>query len=111
MQKLNFSPDISLVDSSLAMREVNTELKRYFHEPQLLVFRAAILWAFISPYLRGSVSVFVFVCVCVNISCCRAHVDDLLACSVCLWAQQLWQVRQVASLQCLLWGGEGQKQE
>ena len=40
------------------MKEVNTELLRYFHEPQLLVFRAAILWAYISPYLRG-------MCVCV----------------------------------------------
>ena len=45
------------------MREVNTELLRYFHEPQLLVFRAAILWAYLSPYLRG-------VCVCVSVCMC-----------------------------------------
>ena len=73
------------------MREVNTELLRYFHEPQLLVFRAAILWAYISPYLRG-VCVCVCVCLYVQIYYCRAYADGLPSRGVLLWTQQQWQV-------------------
>ena len=39
--------------SSQAMSQVNVTLLDYFDERQLVVFRAAILFAFISPYLRG----------------------------------------------------------
>ena len=42
-------------ESTSAMREVNLILREYFDERQLVVFRAAIQFAFMSPYLRGKV--------------------------------------------------------
>ena len=41
--------------SSAAMSEVNKILMEYFDERQLVVFRSAILYAFLSPYLRGNI--------------------------------------------------------
>ena len=46
---------MTLNESSAAMRKVNETLLEYFDERQLLVFRAAVLYAFISPYLRGKI--------------------------------------------------------
>ena len=40
-------------ESREAMSKVNTTLMEYFDERQLIVFRAAVEYAFISPYLRG----------------------------------------------------------
>ena len=48
-----FSEDTQLLDSSIAQKEVNVEMLRYFDPCQLLVSRAATLLAFISPHLRG----------------------------------------------------------
>ena len=42
--------------SRAAMAEVNRILLGYFDERQLLVFLAAILFSFLSPYLRGEIS-------------------------------------------------------
>ena len=39
--------------SSSAMKEINEKCMEYFDERQLLVFRSAILYAFVSPHLRG----------------------------------------------------------
>ena len=35
------------------MKEINVKFMEYFDQRQLLVFRAAILYAFISPHLTG----------------------------------------------------------
>ena len=48
-----FSDKVTNEQSSAAMREVNQILMEYFYERQLVVFRAAILFSFLSPYLRG----------------------------------------------------------
>jgi hypothetical protein len=43
---------VTLAEATAAQQSVNNALLGYFHEPQLLVFRAGILFAFIGPYLR-----------------------------------------------------------
>ena len=48
------SATVTLEQSSAAMRDVNVKFMEYFDECQLLVFRAGILFAFISPHLRGT---------------------------------------------------------
>ena len=50
-----FSDKTSLEESYQASKEVNVELMRYFKEPQLIAFRAAILLAFVEPHLRGEI--------------------------------------------------------
>ena len=51
----NCSHTVSLEQSKIAMAEVNRILLGYFDERQLVVFRAAILFTFLSPYLRGKI--------------------------------------------------------
>ena len=46
---------MTLYESSAAMRKVNETLLEYFDERQLLVFRAAVLYAILSHYLRGKI--------------------------------------------------------
>ena len=48
-----FSDKVTMEESREAMSKVNTTLMEYFDERQLIVFRAAVKYAFISPYLRG----------------------------------------------------------
>ena len=48
-----FSEKTCIEESYQASKEVNVEMMRYFREDQLIVFRAAILLAFVGPYLRG----------------------------------------------------------
>lgn len=52
---LHCSEDITLAESYQASKEVNMAMMRYFRQEQLLVFRSAILLAFVGPHLRGEV--------------------------------------------------------
>ena len=47
------SEKTSITESAQASKEVNQAMLKYFKEPQLLVFRAATLLAFLGPHLRG----------------------------------------------------------
>ena len=51
---LCISETVTMDESSSAMCEVNEILRGYFDERQLVVFQSAILFAFMSPYLRGN---------------------------------------------------------
>ena len=50
-----YRSDVTFTQSKAAAREVNETLLEYFNPYQLLLFRAGIVFAFISPALRGNI--------------------------------------------------------
>ena len=75
---IHSSEKTGLQESKKAMREVNEEMMRYFTRPQLLVFRSAILLAFVGPHLRGKLVIFNYLLSC-NLFSSRIYFNFVFA--------------------------------